>query len=95
MHGMRVLVAPDSFGGTLSAVEAAEAIAAGWQSVAPGDEIDLAPMSDGGPGFVDVIAASLDGRLVRVEEVGGRRGRPFSSWARPRTSSPRRPAGCT
>jgi glycerate 2-kinase len=70
MHGMRVLVAPDSFGGTLSAVEAAEAIAAGWQSVAPGDEIDLAPMSDGGPGFVDVIAASLDGRLVRVEVDG-------------------------
>jgi glycerate 2-kinase len=63
---MRVLVAPDSFGGTLSAVEAAAAIAAGWRDVVPHDEIDVLPMSDGGPGFVDVLAASLDGRLVAV-----------------------------
>jgi len=68
MHVMRVLVAPDSFGGTLSAVEAADAIAAGWQSVAPGDDLDLLPLSDGGPGFVAVLAASLvTGRLVSVE----------------------------
>ncbi|WP_341231882.1 glycerate kinase, partial [Nocardioides salarius] len=44
---MRVLVAPDKFAGTLTAVEAAEAIAAGWWRHAPGDELDLAPMSDG------------------------------------------------
>ena len=54
---MRVLVAPDKFAGTLTAVEAAEAIAAGWRRHAPGDELDLAPMSDGGPGFVDVAAS--------------------------------------
>jgi glycerate kinase len=70
MHVMRVLVAPDSFGGTLSAVEAAAAIAAGWRDAAPGDEVDVLPMSDGGPGFVDVLAASLDGRLVPVEVDG-------------------------
>ncbi|MBV9098531.1 MAG: glycerate kinase [Frankiaceae bacterium] len=64
---MRVLVAPDSFGGTLTAVEAAAAIADGWRSVAPYDDLDLLPLSDGGPGFVDVLAASLDGRLVSVE----------------------------
>lgn len=68
MHVMRVLVAPDSFGGTLSAVEAANAIAAGWRSVAPDDDLDLLPLSDGGPGFVAVLAASLaSGRLVSVE----------------------------
>jgi glycerate kinase len=67
MHVMRVLVAPDSFGETLSAVEAAAAIAGGWRSVASGDDLDLLPMSDGGPGFVAVLAASLPGRLVRVE----------------------------
>jgi glycerate kinase len=61
---MRVLVAPDSFGGTLSAVEAAEAIAEGWRRRAPGDELVLAPMSDGGPGFVDVLHASLGGELL-------------------------------
>ena len=56
---MRVLVAPDSFTGTLSAAQAAEAIAAGWATEAPDDVLDLAPMSDGGPGFVDAMAASL------------------------------------
>jgi glycerate kinase len=71
MRRMRVLVAPDSFGGTLSAIEAAAAIAAGWRSVAPADELDLVPMSDGGPGFVDVLAASLPGgRLIPVEVTG-------------------------
>ncbi len=61
---MRVLVAPDSFGGTLTAVEAAEAIADGWARRAPGDDLVLAPMSDGGPGFVDVLHASLGGELM-------------------------------
>lgn len=67
---MRVLVAPDKFAGTLSAVEAAEAIADGWRRQAPDDEIDLAPMSDGGPGFVDVLNAALGGELL-VESVAG------------------------
>ncbi len=58
---MRVLIAPDKFAGTLSAVEAAEAIAAGWRRQAPGDELDLLPMSDGGPGFVDVLGNALGG----------------------------------
>ncbi|QSR26010.1 hypothetical protein CFH99_10275 [Nocardioides aromaticivorans] len=63
---MRVLVAPDKFAGTLTAVEAAEAIAAGWRRQAPDDEVVLAPMSDGGPGFVDVLHASLGGELLAV-----------------------------
>ena len=48
---MRVLFAPYSFGGTLTAVEAATAMAEGWRRRAPDDELVLAPMSDGGPGF--------------------------------------------
>ena len=63
---MRVLVAPDSFGSTLTAVEAAEAIRAGWSSVAPQDDLVLAPLSDGGPGFVDVLATALGGELVSL-----------------------------
>ena len=39
---MRVLVAPDKFAGTLTAVEAAEAIAEGWRRRSPGDELDPA-----------------------------------------------------
>lgn len=66
MGGMRVLFAPDSFGNTLTAVEAAEAMAHGWHRRAPDDEVVLAPMSDGGPGFVDVLHASLGGELLSV-----------------------------
>ncbi|MGZ4436503.1 MAG: glycerate kinase family protein [Nocardioidaceae bacterium] len=67
---MRVLIAPDKFAGTLSAVEAADAIAAGWRRRAPGDELDLAPMADGGPGFVDVLHSSLGGDLLAVTVTG-------------------------
>src|SRR6476619_5425287 len=67
---MRVLVAPDKFAGTLTAVEAAEAIAEGWRTVAPDDELDLAPMSDGGPGFVDVLHEALDGELLALTVRG-------------------------
>lgn len=72
---MRVLVAPDKFAGTLTAVEAAEAIAEGWRRRSPGDEVDLAPMSDGGPGFVDVLHAALGGEL-QVVTVPGPHGEP-------------------
>ena len=67
---MRVVIAPDSFGGTLSAVEAAEAISAGWRAAEPGVEIDLAPVSDGGPGFVDVLHTSLGGDLRSLPVTG-------------------------
>ncbi len=63
---VRVVLAPDGFGGTLSAVEAAEAIKAGWEQVAPADELVLLPLSDGGPGFVAVLSTVLDGRTVPV-----------------------------
>lgn len=67
---MRILVAPDSFGGTLSAVEAAQAVATGWGRSAPADAVDLAPLSDGGPGFIDVLHTSCGGDL-RTETVPG------------------------
>jgi glycerate kinase len=67
---MRILVAPDKFAGTLTAVEAAEAVATGWRRHAPGDELDLAPMADGGPGFVDVLQAALGGDLLALTVRG-------------------------
>lgn len=67
---MRVLIAPDKFAGTLSAVEAAHAIAAGWADRAPDDELQLAPMADGGPGFVSVLHEALGGELIAVTVRG-------------------------
>ena len=64
---LRVLIAPDCYGDSLTAVDAAEAIATGWQRARPGDQLTLAPQSDGGPGFVDVLATRLgERRSARV-----------------------------
>ncbi len=67
---MRVVVAPDKFAGTLSAVEAAAAIARGWRAVAPYDELVVVPMSDGGPGFVDALHSVLGGERVERSVTG-------------------------
>lgn len=67
---MRVVIAPDSFGGTLSATAAAEAIAAGWRRAAPSDELVLLPLADGGTGFVDVLHAVLGGTWHELEVTG-------------------------
>jgi glycerate 2-kinase len=57
-----MLIAPDSYGDSLTAVEAATAIAAGWKRVRSGDQFTVAPQSDGGPGFVEVLAGRLGER---------------------------------
>jgi glycerate 2-kinase len=59
---LRVLIAPDSYGDSLTAVEAAAAIATGWNRARPHDQFTIAPQSDGGPGFVDVLANRLGER---------------------------------
>ncbi len=61
---MRVLLAPDGFGGLLSPEAAAAAMAAGWRAGARHDEIVVAPLADGGPGFVDTLHAGIGGRLL-------------------------------
>jgi glycerate kinase len=58
---VRLLICPDSFTGTLSAAQAAAAIAEGWARAAPGDAAVLRPLSDGGPGFLDAIQAGESG----------------------------------
>ncbi len=67
---MHVVVAPDKFAGTLTAVEAGEAMAQGWRRTAPGDAVDQVPLADGGPGFVDVLHATLGGDLLSVTVRG-------------------------
>jgi glycerate 2-kinase len=59
MTGMNVLIAPDCFGDSLTAVQAAQSIATGWRRSRPADRFTLAPQSDGGPGFVEVLASRL------------------------------------
>lgn len=68
---MRVLIAPDCFGDSLTAVEAAQAIAAGWRAARPADVLILAPQSDGGPGFLEVLAACDSGLRRHHLRVSG------------------------
>ena len=63
---MKVLIAPDCYTGTLTAVEAADAIADGWRRSDPDAVLDLAPMADGGPGFLDAMAAGTAGTTIPV-----------------------------
>ena len=56
---LHVLIAPDKFKGTLTAPEAAKAIARGWRAVRPEDELTQLPISDGGDGFGSLIANPL------------------------------------
>lgn len=76
---MRVLICPDKFAGTISAVDAAAALAVGWRSVAPRDRLTERPLADGGPGFLEVLAAATGGRRVPVATVDPL-GRPVDGW---------------
>jgi len=73
---VRVLLPPASFTGTLTAPQAARAVAAGWARHAPDDELDLCPLSDGGPGFVDVLAQALPDARTELVTVSGPLGDP-------------------
>ncbi|MGO9823284.1 MAG: glycerate kinase [Solirubrobacteraceae bacterium] len=67
-----VLVAPDSFKGTFSATEVAEAIGAGLRRA--GRPVELCPIADGGEGTLDVVAPALGAELrtARVSDPLGR-----------------------
>lgn len=67
----RVVVAPDSFKGTASSADAAAALAAGWRSVRPGDELALRPMADGGEGTLDAFESAVPGARRRPVTVHG------------------------
>jgi glycerate kinase len=53
---LRVLLAPDSFKGSLTSVQVARCLASGWSRVRPIDELVLAPLADGGEGTLSAIA---------------------------------------
>ena len=58
VRSLNVLVAPDSFKGTFTSVTVARALAEGWTTIRPDDEVALTPMADGGEGTLDAVEAS-------------------------------------
>ena len=75
---MRVLVAPDKFKGTLSAPEAAAAIARGWRVGDPSADVEEVPLADGGEGTLDALLAARGG-VRRSESVTGPLGEPVEA----------------
>ena len=74
---VRIVIAPDSFTGTLTAAQAALAIKTGWEKTSKADFF-LAPMSDGGPGFIDAIEFGFGGNKTH-HQVTGLEGTPITA----------------
>jgi glycerate kinase len=73
---VRVLVCPDKFASTLTAGQAAAAIAEGWRAGAPADVVSVRALADGGPGFLDALGAALDHAVKRPVATRGPLGDP-------------------
>jgi len=71
---MRIVIAPDSFKESMSAADAAAAIARGVRAVLPDAECVLVPMADGGEGTTAALVAALGAglRRVRTQDALGR-----------------------
>lgn len=65
----RFLIAPDKFKGSLTALEAAEAIAEGIRRIEPDAELDLCPIADGGEGFMETLISTLRGKWITCPAV--------------------------
>jgi glycerate kinase len=69
-NALDIVIAPDSFKGSLTSVEVAQALADGWHRARPGDRVELAPLADGGQGTLVAIEAA-GGWAWRETEVHG------------------------
>ncbi len=75
---MRIVIAPNAFKGSLSALDAAEAIAEGVRAAAPDADLLLVPIADGGDGTVDALVAATQGER-RTLQVRGPLGDPVDA----------------
>jgi glycerate kinase len=76
---MRILIAPQSLKGSLTAAEAGQAIASGIRAVYPNAEIDIVPIADGGEGTVQALVDATGGAIVR-QRVTGPLGEPVDAF---------------
>ena len=67
---MRIIVAPDSYKGSVSALGVAEAMERGIHAVFPEAEVLKVPIADGGEGTVEALVAATGGRLLQTEVRG-------------------------
>lgn len=77
---MRILIAPDKFKGTLTAQEAATAIARGWAKARPTDKLTLLPISDGGDGFGAVTGAISKAKSCHIKTLDAAHRPSTATW---------------
>ena len=76
---MKIVIAPDSYKESLSALEVAQAVEAGFRQVFPDADYVLVPVADGGEGTVDAMVAATGGRKETVT-VSGPLGEPGEAF---------------
>ncbi len=80
--GMKILVAPDKFKGSLTAAGAADALVAGWREIFPDATFDRVPLADGGEGTAEVFFSCPGAlrRQVSCPDALGRSGNAEYVW---------------
>ena len=67
---MKIIIAPNAFKETLSAVEVADCIEQGIKRIWPETAIEKSPLADGGDGTVDVLVSAMGGKIIARKVVG-------------------------
>ena len=67
---MKVVIAIDSFKGSMSSIEAGKSAADGIKRVFPDAQTYIRPLADGGEGTVEALTTGCGGRLISVEVTG-------------------------
>lgn len=76
----RILIVPDKFKGTLTAQQAAAAIATGWHDARPDDILEEMPMADGGDGFGKILGQVLNAQPQHCTTVDAAGHRRVAEW---------------
>ncbi|HDU6295052.1 TPA: glycerate kinase [Klebsiella aerogenes] len=76
---MKIVIAPDSYKESLSALDVATAIETGFREIYPHAEYVKVPVADGGEGTVEAMVAATQGHIVQVS-VTGPLGEPVNAF---------------
>lgn len=80
LDGLKIVIAPQSLKGSLDAVAVGAAIAEGARRAAPGAEIAVFPLADGGEGLTRALIGATGGRLITAEVTGPLGERIQAEW---------------
>lgn len=77
---MKILIAPQAFKGSISALDAATAMSEGVRRIAPDAEVVTVPVADGGDGTLETLIEGSEGRIHRIEVTGPLGERRPAEW---------------